>query len=78
MRFLFSLLLATASAFSLGDIKHFLVIFFENRSFNHIFGCAAAKGLLPGVDGLLRELERLGQSAFEHTVAARDGLVIDI
>ena len=52
MRFLFSLLLATAHAFSLGDIKHFLVIFFENRSFNHIFGCAAAKGLLPGVDGL--------------------------
>lgn len=50
---LYSLLLfATASAFSLGDIKHFLVIFFENRSFNHIFGCAAAKGLLPGVDGL--------------------------
>ena len=46
------LLFATASAFSLGDIKHFLVIFFENRSFNHIFGCAAAKGLLPGVDGL--------------------------
>ena len=52
MRFLFSLLLATASAFSLGDIKHFLVIFFENRSFNHIFGCAAAKGRCPAVDGL--------------------------
>jgi phospholipase C len=36
--------------FSLGDIKHFLVIFFENRSFDHIFGCATKE--LPGIDGV--------------------------
>ena len=39
-----------ASTYQLGDIKHFLVLFYENRAFDHIFGCSADE--LPGIDGV--------------------------
>jgi len=38
-----------AHSYSVGEIKHFLVLFFENRAFDHIFGCAADA---LGVDGI--------------------------
>ena len=44
------LLIASASCFRVGDIEHFLVLFMENRAFDHIFGCA--KDLLPGIDAI--------------------------
>lgn len=44
------LLCAAAAAYDLGDVEHFLVLFYENRAFDHIFGCA--KDELPGIDGL--------------------------
>lgn len=51
MRFSLLLLLTTATtAYRVGDIKHFLVLFAENRAFDHIFGCA--KKELPGIDGI--------------------------
>jgi phospholipase C len=44
------LLLPAVAAYKVGDIKHFLVLFYENRAFDHIFGCSADQ--LPGIDGV--------------------------
>ena len=43
-------LLPLAAGYAQGDIKHFLVLFMENRAFDHIFGCSADE--LPGIDGV--------------------------
>ena len=49
MRRLSALLLLTqASAYNVGDVEHFLVLFMEDRSFDNLFGCSG----LPGVDGI--------------------------
>jgi len=48
------LMLPLAAAYQLGDIKHFLVLFFENRAFDHIFGCSADE--LPGIDGVTPDM----------------------
>ena len=49
-----SLLATTPLAYQIGDIKHFLVIFYENRAFDHIFGCSADE--LPGIDGVTPDM----------------------
>ena len=47
------LLVPAATALNVGDIEHFLVLFFENQSFDRIFGCAGDE--LPGIDGVDNE-----------------------
>lgn len=41
---------ALLSLAALAPVEHFVVLYVENRAFDHIFGCA--QDLLPGIDGV--------------------------
>ena len=50
-----------------GKIDHFVVLMMENRPFDHIFGCLAGEGRLPGADGIPKEGRRLYKDPTNHS-----------